>query len=93
MDRPGEASREPIDGREPFGPGEKAGWLRLLTTLALPFVLLGVGGVLLAGGVLVLLAGGPSFIWLPLLLLGGIFIIAALIGFAWIMIMAEAGPF
>ena len=72
---------------------ENNGWIRFLATLLLPFVLLGIGGALLAGGVLALLAGGPSFIWISLLILGGVFVVAALVGFAVIMMMAEAGPF
>ncbi|MBC02418.1 MAG: hypothetical protein CMJ34_03810 [Phycisphaerae bacterium] len=93
MDRPEETPEADRHTQELLRTEERAGWLRFLTTLILPFVLLGIGGVLLAAGVVVLLAGGPSFIWLPLLMLGGLFVIAALIGFAWIMIMAEAGPF
>ena len=79
--------------QELFGKEDKKGWIRFLTTLLLPFMLLGIGGVLLAGGVLVLLVGGPSFIWMSLLILGGVFVVAALVGFVVIMMMAEAGPF
>ena len=80
--------RQDLPGKE-----EKKSWIRFLSALLLPFVLLGIGGALLAGGVLVLLAGGPSFSLISLLILGGAFVVAALVGFVVIMMMAEAGPF
>lgn len=72
---------------------DKKGLVRFLTGLALPFVLLAIGGLLLAGGVAVLLIGGPTFIWLGLMILGGVFVLAGVIGFVVLMMMAEAGPF
>ena len=38
-------------------------------------------------------AGGPFFLWLVLLILGGVVALAGVIGFIVLMMMAEAGPF
>ena len=62
-------------------------------SLAIPFVLLGIGSLLIAAGVLVMSAGGPFFLWLVLLILGGVVALAGVIGFIVLMMMAEAGPF
>ena len=62
-------------------------------SLAIPFVLLGIGSLLIAAGVLVMSAGGPFILWLVLLILGGVVALAGMIGFIVLMMMAEAGPF
>ena len=68
-------------------------FLKFLVTLAIPFVLLAIGAVLIAAGVAVLSSGGPQVAWLGLVVVGGVFGLAAIIGFVVIMMMAEAGPF
>ena len=72
---------------------DKKGLARYLVSLTIPFVLLGIGSLLIAAGVLVMSAGGPFFLWLVLLILGGVVALAGVIGFIVLMMMAEAGPF
>lgn len=38
-------------------------------------------------------AGGPFFLWVGLLIIGGVVALAGVIGFVVLMMMAEAGPF
>ena len=72
---------------------DKKGLARYLVSLTIPFVLLGIGSLLIAAGALVMFAGGPFFLWLVLLILGGVVALAGVIGFIVLMMMAEAGPF
>ena len=72
---------------------DKKGLARYLVSLTIPFVLLGIGSLLIAAGVLVMSAGGPFILWLVLLILGGVVALAGMIGFIVLMMMAEAGPF
>ena len=72
---------------------DKKGLARYLVSLTIPFVLLGIGSLLIAAGVLVMFAGGPFILWLVLLILGGVVALAGVIGFIVLMMMAEAGPF
>ena len=72
---------------------DKKGLARYLVSLTIPFVLLGIGSLLIAAGVLVMFAGGPFLLWLVLLILGGVVALAGVIGFIVLMMMAEAGPF
>ena len=62
-------------------------------TLAIPFVLLGIAAALIAAGVLVMTNGGPQVAWLGLIIVGGVFGLAALVGFVVIVMMADASPF
>ena len=68
-------------------------FLKFLATLAIPFVLLAIGAILIAAGAVVLSSGGPQVAWLGLFVVGGVFGLAAIIGFVVMMMMAEAGPF
>lgn len=72
---------------------EKKGLARYLVSLAVPFVLLGIGSLLIASGVVVMFAGGPFFLWMGLLVVGGVVALAGAVGVVALMMMAEAGPF
>lgn len=77
----------------PFDKDDRGSFLKFLGTLAVPFVLLGVGAILVAAGAMALAAGTPSVIWLGLMVVGGVFAIAGIIGFLLIMMMADSSPF
>ena len=72
---------------------EKKGLGRYLVSPTIPFVLLGIGSLLIASGGVVMFAGGPFFLWVGLLIIGGVVALAGVIGFVVLMMMAEAGPF
>lgn len=72
---------------------ERKGLARYLVSLAVPFILLGIGSLLIASGVMVMFAGGPFLLWMGLLVVGGVVALAGVVGFVALMMMAEAGPF
>ncbi len=53
---------------------------------------LAIGAILIAGGEAASSSGGPQIAWLGLVVVGGVFGLAAIIGLI-ILMMAEVGPF